>query len=380
MSIKDTLYNMTAKPSDIPEILKMAKLVNRPLIILGQFGIGKSRMVEQFADEHFNGNLKTIILARHEPGDFALPCPVRQADGSMETVYAKTNLLPQDPDWKGVLFLDEFTQADSGIQKIAQQLLLDRSFMDYTLPAGCMVVLAGNRSFDNAGSGDLLSTVANRCIVVELQGDTTEWLEWASKSHIHPSLLHFFHEHERELFDDLNPEGCPSITTPRSAEFASDILWKLEAGEIPEKIAMLGIQGVLGNNKWNKIKISFDLAVKLPKAQDILEGKDPIFDKTVGLSGIFAVLSSCNYHLGKMMREDQEKALDYGVNLINYIADHISGEYELVCSNVNKMLQLGKDNLFPQFVGQLSQKKPRGLVKLLQEHSQFAGQMSKMLG
>lgn len=169
-----SMFDHQIKLKDIEELLLLGMNINLPVFMLSGPGRGKSSIVKQFADKYFDGKMQTLILSRIESSDLALPIPTKNDDGTYSTHFAISELLPKEPC---VLFLDEFSQSNSSNQRIVQQLLLEGSFMHYELPKGTYVVLAGNRTQDNANSGEVLSTIANRCIMCEIKEDEQEFLD-----------------------------------------------------------------------------------------------------------------------------------------------------------------------------------------------------------
>ena len=231
--------------------------------------VGKSSVVKQFANDNFNGKMQTIILSRIESSDLALPIPAKGDDNLYHTFYAISEWLPSEPC---VLFLDEFGQASSAVQAIAQQLMLEGSFMHYTLPKGTYIVAATNRTFDNAGSNEILSTIANRCIMAEIKEDVKGWLEYGESVNLHPAMHHFISSHPELLYGDLDEEGHPSFMSPRSAERVSEVLYEYDKGYVSENILGVAVEGLAGKNIYHKLRVSMETVGKLPKPMDVLVG------------------------------------------------------------------------------------------------------------
>src|SRR4029079_2985244 len=62
------------------------------------------------------------------------------------------------------LFLDELNSPSPDVQKAFYSLILDRRIGAYELPAGSIVIGAGNRSSDNALARPMASALVNRLL------------------------------------------------------------------------------------------------------------------------------------------------------------------------------------------------------------------------
>lgn len=120
----------------------------------------------------------------------------------------------------GILFLDEFTQCSHEMQKAVAPLILERRIGEYTLPDGWMVVCAGNRLEDKAGSNSLLSHVMNRLFYVEVdRPDTDEWVAWAVKEQLPHELIVLAKLRPNVVFESDLPDAADQpYCTPRSVE------------------------------------------------------------------------------------------------------------------------------------------------------------------
>ncbi|HBN4872694.1 TPA: hypothetical protein L2X64_005024, partial [Escherichia coli] len=95
---------------ELPAIIQFAQRHSRSVLILGPMGVGKSQVMKQIADNMFgerDDNLVDVRLSDKDPADLSgLPIPV-EADGTTRTVFAIPEFWPANPDWSGIIFLDE---------------------------------------------------------------------------------------------------------------------------------------------------------------------------------------------------------------------------------------------------------------------------------
>lgn len=369
------IFDNQIKLKDVEELLLLGMNINLPVFMLSGSGRGKSSIVKQFADKYFNGKMQTLILSRIESSDLALPIPTKNDDGTYSTHFAISELLPKEPC---VLFLDEFSQANSSVQCIVQQLLLEGSFMHYKLPKGTYIVLAGNRTQDNANSGEVLSTIANRCIMCEIKEDEQEFLDYAEEQNLHPVVIDYVRRYPGNLFGLQDEEGHPCFTTPRSMERTSEIMYQYDKGVVSEYVLATAIEGTLGKNVYSKIKVSMEMVNDLPRPQDVLEGKaKPLNLNTVGLAGVHTLVTGCRVLLKNKLRDDLEEGLVYSGNFLNYLADNIIDEQELLCSVADNLVNMAAELNVP-FVKIIVAAKP-AYVKMMQANIQFESRIQKLL-
>lgn len=369
------IFDNQIKLKDVEELLLLGMNINLPVFMLSGPGRGKSSIVKQFADKYFNGKMQTLILSRIESSDLALPIPTKNEDGTYSTHFAISELLPKEPC---VLFLDEFSQANSSVQCIVQQLLFDGSFMHYELPKGTYVVLAGNRTQDNANSGEVLSTIANRCIMCEIKEDEQEFLDYAEEQNLHPVVIDYVRRYPGNLFGLQDEEGHPCFTTPRSMERTSDIMYQYDKGVVSEYVLATAIEGTLGKNVYSKIKVSMEMVNDLPDPRDVLEGKAKGLDlNRVGVAGVHTLITGCRVLLRNRLQDDLEAGLVYSGNFLNYLADNIIDEQELLCSVADNLVNMAAELNVP-FVKIIIAAKP-AYVKMMQANIQFESRIQKLL-
>lgn len=369
------IFDNQIKLKDVEDLLLLGMNINLPVFMLSGPGRGKSSIVKQFADKYFNGKMQTLILSRIESSDLALPIPTKNDDGTYSTHFAISELLPKEPC---VLFLDEFSQANSSVQCIVQQLLLEGSFMHYKLPKGTYIVLAGNRTQDNANSGEVLSTIANRCIMCEIKEDEQEFLDYAEEQNLHPVVIDYVRRYPGNLFGLQDEEGHPCFTTPRSMERTSEIMYQYDKGVVSEYVLATAIEGTLGKNVYSKIKVSMEMVNDLPDPRDVLEGKAKGLDlNRVGLAGVHTLITGCRVLLKNKLQEDLEAGLVYSGNFLNYLADNIIDEQELLCSVADNLVNMAAELNVP-FVKIIIAAKP-AYVKMMQANIQFESRIQKLL-
>src|SRR5207253_3852852 len=89
------------------------------------------------------------------------------------------------------LFLDELNACSHEVQKSFYSLIHERRIGDYELPAGSIVIGAGNRAQDAAIVKPMSSALLNRMVHVHLRVSHRDWLEWAAHAGIHALIIDY---------------------------------------------------------------------------------------------------------------------------------------------------------------------------------------------
>src|SRR5258708_18628494 len=190
--------------------------VVRPVFIWGPPGIGKSSLVQQFAAQ-VGLPCVSLLGSQLAPedmlggpqilGDTSRFCPPRTI--AREDAYC--------------LFLDELNACSHEVQKAFYSLIQERRVGEYELPAGSIVIGAGNRAQDSAIVKPMSSALLNRMVHVHLKVSHRDWLEWAYEQGIHPLVLEYIQTRPDHLWSQP-PKTEEPFSTPRSWHMLSDAM------------------------------------------------------------------------------------------------------------------------------------------------------------
>ncbi len=291
----------------------------RPVFLWGPPGIGKSDIVKQIGDDT-GREVVDVRLALWEPTDIK-GIPYYNADqGKM--VWAPPSELPTNEDSTAIIFLDELNSAPPAVQAAAYQLILNRRVGAYELPAGVDVVAAGNREGDRGVTYRMPAPLANRFVHLEAKVDFDDWQDWATANKIHPEVVGYVGFAKQDLYD-FDPKGASkSFATPRSWSFVSDLL---EDDDTDVDTLTNLIAGAIGDGLAIKFMAHRKIASKLPKADDILDGK--VKDLSVKeVSAMYSLTTSLCYEL-RDRAEKKVKGWDkMADNFFRYMMDNFPTE------------------------------------------------------
>ncbi len=189
----------------------------RPVFIWGAPGIGKSSIVESFA-ESLGLQCVSLLGSQLAPEDIiGVPQII---DG--KSVFCPPRMIAREEPY--CLFLDELNACSQEVQKAFYSLIHDRRIGEYFLPEGSIIVGAGNRAQDNAIVRPMSSALINRMFHVELIASHRDWLQWAGQNGIHPYIIEYIGLRPDHLWKQP-PKTEEPFSTPRSWHMLSDAIY-----------------------------------------------------------------------------------------------------------------------------------------------------------
>ena len=333
---QDKISNeISLKPSQIYQSMRMADKIGDSMMIWGAPGIGKSMLAKQYANENYpllKDNLELIAklearvadndddytqsqldafkatlidqetnfidfrLSQIEPTDLrGIPVPVKRyadEDGnvvfqhelqegrnykeSTSVEWAAPAALKLNKDWKGVIMFDEINSAMPIVQAASYQLILDRCIGELQLPKGAFILAAGNRDTDGGVTFALATPLRDRMTHLTMKADLDDWVDnFAVKNRVHPRVVGYLKSADSH-FNTLNPQD-PSHsggTSPRSWVRVSDFEYYRDANpNVPREIMKAMISGRVGDAIGSTYLAYTENVADLPATMDILTGK-----------------------------------------------------------------------------------------------------------
>lgn len=271
---------------------------SRPVFIWGPPGIGKSSIVQRFAED-LGLPCVSLLGSQLAPEDL-IGVPQIIEDVSR---FCPPRMIARKEPY--CLFLDELNACSHEVQKAFYSLIHERRIGEYHLPEGSIVIGAGNRAQDSAIVKPMSSALINRMVHVGLRASSREWLDWAYEHEIHPWIVEYIQTRPDHLW------AAPSKTeetfsTPRSWHMLSDALKGHGDKLVPETVLLLA-HGCLSAHHAGQfsafvkqIKSKFQLSA-------ILQGKASWPSDPQDRDVLYFLAQSFKAHLIKELPEDRKE-------------------------------------------------------------------------
>ena len=244
--IKKTVRAYTARTDG--GSLRISMKRQRPLLLIGPPGIGKTAIMEQVARECSVGLLSYTMT--HHTRQSAVGLPVleqREYDGKSYTVTSYTmseiiaavyEQMEQSGCREGILFLDEINCVSETLMPAMLQFLQYKTFGSHRLPEGWVIAAAGNPPAYNRSVREFDTVTLDRVRRMEVEPDLRVWKEYAAKRGLHPAVLSFL-ELRPERFYVMEP-GHAGFVTGRAWEDLSEILLTMEELDLGVEETLFG--------------------------------------------------------------------------------------------------------------------------------------------
>ena len=220
----------------------------RPVLLIGPPGIGKTAIMEQIAGECGVGLVSYTMT--HHTRQSAIGLPVlteKQFAGKAYTVTSYTmseiiasvyEQIEKNGCRDGILFLDEINCVSETLMPAMLQFLQYKTFGSHALPEGWVIVAAGNPPAYNRSVREFDTVTLDRVRYMKVEPDFPIWKHYAVERGLHPAVLSFL-ELRPERFYVMEP-GEKGFATGRAWEDLSEILLTMEELELGVEEALFG--------------------------------------------------------------------------------------------------------------------------------------------
>ena len=220
----------------------------RPVLLIGPPGIGKTAIMEQIAGECGVGLVSYTMT--HHTRQSAIGLPVlteKRFAGKAYTVtsYTMSEIIASVYEQiektgcrDGILFLDEINCVSETLMPAMLQFLQYKTFGSHALPEGWVIVAAGNPPAYNRSVREFDTVTLDRVRYMKVEPDFPIWKHYAVERGLHPAVLSFL-ELRPERFYVMEP-GEKGFVTGRAWEDLSEILLTMEELELGVEEALFG--------------------------------------------------------------------------------------------------------------------------------------------
>jgi MoxR-like ATPase len=145
------------------DLLKLCYMGNRPVLLSGRHGIGKSESLEAAAAEMTISCISRDLSLMEPPDLIGMPRVAKDV-----TRYSPPAFLPTTG--KGILVFEELNRCPSYMRAPCLQLLTARQLNDYTLPPGWLPVAAINPPETDYEVSELDPALLSRFVQINVVG------------------------------------------------------------------------------------------------------------------------------------------------------------------------------------------------------------------
>ena len=210
----------------------------RPVLLMGPPGVGKTQIMEQIAAETGVGLVAYTITHHTRQSAIGLPFIEKRTYGGEEvsvTEYTMSEILASVYQLmertglkEGILFLDEINCVSETLAPMMLQFLQCKTFGNQALPEGWLIVAAGNPPEYNKSVRDFDVVTLDRVKRIDVEEDYGVWKEYARRKNLHGAILSYLDIKKDNFYRIENTADGLQFATARGWEDLSELLYAYE--------------------------------------------------------------------------------------------------------------------------------------------------------
>ena len=222
----------------------------RPILLIGPPGVGKTQIMEQISQECRIGLVSYTITHHTRQSAIGLPYiqekifhGVRMSvteytmSEIVASIYEKIELTGLR---EGILFIDEINCVSETLAPAMLQFLQCKTFGNHRIPKGWIIVAAGNPPEYNKSVREFDVVTLDRLKRIYVEPDYRVWKEYAVQVQIHPAILAFLDIKQQNFCQIETTVDGKRFSTPRGWEDLSRLI------EVYEKLGKTVDREVVG--------------------------------------------------------------------------------------------------------------------------------------
>lgn len=302
-------------------------MAQRPVLLIGAPGIGKTQIMEQIARECKIGLVSYTITHHTRQSAIGLPfISKKEFDGkemavteyTMSEIVASVYEKIQEAGLReGILFIDEINCVSETLAPAMLQFLQCKTFGSYRIPEGWLIVAAGNPPEYNKSVREFDVVTMDRVKKILVEPDFDAWKEYAYMAGVHPAVISYLNTRPGNFYKMESTVDGRNFATPRGWEDLSRLIRvyeKLDKTVDKEVVCQYIQHPQVARDFANYLELFYKYRTDY-QIEEVLEGRiDDIllkkaahasFDEKLSVTGL--LLSRLNKAFGNV--HDQEEIL-----------------------------------------------------------------------
>ena len=222
----------------------------RPILLIGPPGIGKTQIVEQIAEECGVGLVAYTITHHTRQSAVGLPMITQETfegetysvtEYTMSEIIASVYRCIRDEGKKeGILFIDEINCVSETLTPAMLQFLQCKTFGNRAVPKGWIIVAAGNPPEYNKSVRDFDMVTLDRVRSIGVEADLDIWMNYAADKHVYGVILSYLQLRKKNFYRiETDVDGLRFVTA-RGWEDLSVLMQMYEELDLPVTEEVIG--------------------------------------------------------------------------------------------------------------------------------------------
>lgn len=214
--IKDSIEAYLAK-DEFGEY-RIPAIRQRPILLMGPPGIGKTQIMDQIARECRIGLVAYTITHHTRQSAVGLPFIKEKNYGGRTvsvTEYTMSEIIASVYDKieqtglrEGILFIDEINCVSETLAPTMLQFLQGKTFGNQQVPEGWIIVAAGNPPEYNKSVRDFDVVTLDRLKKIDVEENFGVWKEYAYRQGVHPAVISYLELRKNHFYKvETNVDG-----------------------------------------------------------------------------------------------------------------------------------------------------------------------------
>ena len=330
----------------------------RPVLLMGPPGIGKTQIMEQIASECGIGLVSYTITHHTRQSAVGLPMiKTEEFDGKEYSVteYTMSEIISgvykavkEQGHREGILFIDEINCVSETLIPTMLQFLQCKTFGNQKVPEGWIIVAAGNPPEFNRSVREFDMVTYDRLRVINIDADLEVWREYAREREIHNAILSYLDIRPQNFYSVMADVDGLKFVTARGWEDMSSLMY------VYEELGISINAGVVGEFLHNE-DIAEDFAAYYDKYRD-----------DYGINNILAGNATSDIYR-RMINADYDERL----TVVNLLLDTLNKHFKYAAE-----LKADTDSWYKSIKEKIKAGEDEGVID--KEKAEFSKQAEKL--